>query len=75
MKHSFIIGLLITLVVGSGYAYHQATKFKTVTNAEGLKSSCQVVRYRFWYEIKNCTQSDMNQKMVWMNDINKYKIE
>jgi hypothetical protein len=76
ISESFLAGILVALIVGgSALYYHQNHKMKQVVDKNGNTATCQVIRSRFWYEIKNCSNPKMNKQMVWTNDIKDYTIQ
>jgi hypothetical protein len=75
LKEAFLAGLVFTFIGGLiGNHIVSNLTYKEVTNAQGQKATCQVVKYRFWYEIKNCSDSKMNQSMVGLREIKSFKI-
>lgn len=76
LSEGFLAGLIVALLVGGGSLYyHSNYKMKQVVDKNGNTATCQVIHYRFWYEIKNCSKPEMNQKTVWLNKIDEYKIQ
>lgn len=76
MKTSFTVGLLITVFAGIGANYlYDNFRYKEVVNAQGNKATCQVIKYRFWYEIKNCSDKTLNRSQVGLNQIKEYQVQ
>ena len=76
MKTYFWSGLILTLIVG-GMTHYFYDNFRTkeVISQSGVRGKCQVVKYRFWYEIKHCTNPSLNKTMVGLNEINHYQVK
>lgn len=75
-KEPFFAGLFFALIIGMAtFYYHENFKQKQVVDKNGQTSTCQVIRYRFWYTIQNCSNPALNQKTVGLNEIKDYKIQ
>ena len=73
---SFILGLIMVSVIGFiGNFIASNHQYKSVTRNDGIQATCQVVRYRFWYEIKNCSKEELNKTQVGLNEIKGYSIQ
>lgn len=73
---SFVLGLITVSFIGFiGNFIISNHQYKTVTRNDGTQSTCQVVRYRFWYEIKNCSKEELNKTQVGLNEIKEYNIQ
>lgn len=76
MKNSFAVGLVFAIFAGIGGNYlYNNFRYKEVVNSQGRKSTCQVVKYRFWYEIKNCSDKSFNRTQVGLNQIKEYQVQ
>lgn len=76
LSESFFAGLFLALMVGGiSLYYHSNYRMKQLVDKNGNTATCQVIHYRFWYEIRNCSKPEMNQKTVWLNHIEDYQIQ
>lgn len=76
MKTSFAVGLMFVVLSGLGVNYlYNNFRYKEVVNSQGKKSTCQVIKYRFWYEIKNCSDKTLNRTQVGLNQIKEYQVQ
>ena len=73
-QYSFLVGFMLTLVVGVSFYGYSNYRYKEVSK-NGITASCQVIKYRFWYEIRNCSKGELNSTQVGLNQIKEYRIQ
>lgn len=74
---SLIAGFIFMIVlIGSiSWYFVDNYSYKHVTAKNGERGVCQVIRYRFWYEIRNCSNPSLNQTIVGLNQIGYYQVQ